>query len=88
MLQVLARRIGRQSGALRQTAGGVQESHAERLCAHPRWAGAFQQLRGFAGDSHDDFKPQYKDASSSSAIDTIEQDLKSHKVFVYMKVAG
>lgn len=54
---------------------------------HDAATGAVQQLRGFAGDSHDDFKPQFKDvSSSSSAIDTIEHDLKSHKVFVYMKV--
>lgn len=49
--------------------------------------GTLQLFKSFASDSHDDFKPQYKEqAATSSAIDTIETDLKSHKVFVYMKV--
>lgn len=60
--------------------------HVINECAHDA-TGPAQQLRRFAGDSHDDFKPQFKDtSSSSSAIDTVEQDLKAHKVFVYMKV--
>lgn len=36
-------------------------------------------------DSHDDFKPQVKSAPSSSVNDQIEQDIKEHRVFLYMK---
>ena len=36
---------------------------------------------------HDDFKPQVKAAPSASVAEQIEQDVKGHKVFLYMKVS-
>jgi hypothetical protein len=37
-------------------------------------------------DSHDDFKPKYKSDPASDVKTTIENDIKSHEVFIYMKV--
>lgn len=37
------------------------------------------------GDTHDDFKPQFKGDAPSNIADMIESDVKSQKVFVYMK---
>lgn len=37
-------------------------------------------------DSHDDFKPQVKGAASEGVEATIEKDIASHDVFIYMKV--
>lgn len=37
-------------------------------------------------DSHDDFKPKYKGETASDVNSTIENDIKSHDVFIYMKV--
>jgi len=46
--------------------------------------------RGFASssssDTHDDFKPQANEGTTASVLETIENDLKANKVFVYMKV--
>lgn len=36
-------------------------------------------------DSHDDFKPKYKGSSSANINEQIENDVKSNRVFVYMK---
>lgn len=54
-------------------------------------AACLQRLRrGFAvvsgEDSHDDFKPKYKDEPVDDAKTTIENDIKSNQVFIYMKV--
>jgi hypothetical protein len=54
-------------------------------------AACLQRLRrGFAvvsgEDSHDDFKPKYKTEPASDVNSTIENDIKSHEVFIYMKV--
>lgn len=54
-------------------------------------AACLQRLRrGFAvvsgDDSHDDFKPKYKTEPASDVKTTIENDIKSHEVFIYMKV--
>jgi hypothetical protein len=38
-------------------------------------------------DSHDDFKPKYKSQPASDINSTIEKDIKSHEVFIYMKVS-
>lgn len=37
-------------------------------------------------DSHDDFKPKYKAEPASDVNSTIENDINSHDVFIYMKV--
>lgn len=39
-------------------------------------------------DSHDDFKPKYKAEPAADVNSTIENDIKSHEVFIYMKVGG
>lgn len=39
---------------------------------------------GFSSDTHDDFKPKAKNASSS-VEDVITADVKAHNVFLYMK---
>ena len=39
---------------------------------------------GFSSDTHDDFKPKAKKASSS-VEDVITADVKAHNVFLYMK---
>lgn len=48
--------------------------------------------RGFAqspdSDTHDDFAPSFKAQPAASVSDQIQQDIKDHRVFVYMKVAG
>ena len=48
--------------------------------------------RGFAQtpdtDTHDDFAPSFKAQPAASVSDQIQQDIKDHKVFVYMKVPG
>lgn len=54
-------------------------------------AACLQRLRrGFAvvsgEDSHDDFKPKYKTEPASDVKTTIENDIKSYEVFIYMKV--
>lgn len=51
-----------------------------------------QQLRRFAvvsgDDSHDDFKPHYKQepVPEPDVDDQIKKDISSHQVFIYMKV--
>ena len=52
-------------------------------------AGAVSAWRGYSTideDTHDDFKPQVKTEAPSSLVDQIESDVKSHDVFIYMKV--
>lgn len=53
-------------------------------------AGGNSLLRGMAqtsdSDTHDDFAPQVKASPASSVVEQIQQDIKEHKVFVYMKV--
>ncbi len=52
------------------------------------YAGAFGALRRFStvdDDTHDDFKPQVKAEPSGSLVEQIENDIKSHDVFIYMK---
>lgn len=54
------------------------------------FAGATSLLRGMAqtpgSDTHDDFAPQFKASPGASVAEQIQQDIKEHKVFVYMKV--
>ena len=58
-------------------------------------AGAYAVHHSFAtsaagpsdSDVHDDFKPQVKAAPSASVAEQIEQDVKGHKVFLYMKAS-
>ena len=58
-------------------------------------AGAYAVNHSFAtsaagpsdSDVHDDFKPQVKAAPSASVAEQIEQDVKGHKVFLYMKAS-
>lgn len=38
------------------------------------------------GDMHSDFQPQVKATPAASVSEQIQQDIKDHKVFVYMKV--
>ena len=40
-----------------------------------------------SSDTHDDFKPKYKQEPVSDAEATIKTDIAGHDVFVYMKVA-
>lgn len=51
-------------------------------------AGGFLAARQFSTDqdSHDDFKPQVKAAAAGDVEQTIEKDINSHDVFIYMKV--
>lgn len=51
-------------------------------------AGSLLSTRRFSSepDSHDDFKPQVKAAPAGSVDETIQQDISSHDVFIYMKV--
>jgi hypothetical protein len=51
-------------------------------------SGSVLPVRWFSSepDSHDDFKPQMKAAPAGSVDATIEQDISSHDVFIYMKV--
>jgi len=55
-------------------------------------ASQLQQLRRFAvvsgEDSHDDFKPQYKQepVPEPDVNGQIKEDISSHQVFIYMKV--
>ena len=37
-------------------------------------------------DSHDDFKPKYKAEPVDDVTSTIQNDISSHDVFIYMKV--
>lgn len=37
-------------------------------------------------DTHDDFKPKYKEPPADNVEDTIKNDVSTHKVFLYMKV--
>ncbi len=48
---------------------------------------AARQFSTTDDDTHDDFKPQVKAAPAGSVEQTIEQDIKSHDVFLYMKVS-
>lgn len=47
-------------------------------------------MRGMAqssdSDMHSDFQPQVKATPAASVSEQIQQDIKDHKVFVYMKV--
>ncbi len=51
-------------------------------------AGGYSAARLFStdADSHDDFKPQVKAAPAGDVEATIEKDISSHDVFIYMKV--
>ena len=81
------------SSALRQVcssafAGPAQTRHGASAC---KAADDAARTRGFAAsaaeDSHDDFKPQAHASGPAAGVrETIEQDLKENKVFVYMKV--
>lgn len=53
-------------------------------------AGGCSAARLFStdADSHDDFKPQVKAAPAGDVEATIEKDISSHDVFIYMKVRG
>ena len=55
-------------------------------------AGGFAAVRHYSAedDSHDDFKPKVKAAAAApgSVASTIEQDISSHDVFIYMKARG
>ncbi len=62
-----------------------------RLMNMPVVAAACQSfVRGMAqtpdSDMHSDFQPQVKSTPAASAVEQIQQDIKDHKVFVYMKV--
>lgn len=62
-----------------------------RLIIMPVLAAASQTfVRGMAqtpdSDMHSDFQPQVKSTPAASAVEQIQQDIKDHKVFVYMKV--
>ena len=62
-----------------------------RLMNIPVVAAAYQPfVRGMAqtpdSDMHSDFQPQVKSTPAASAAEQIQQDIKDHKVFVYMKV--
>lgn len=53
-------------------------------------AGSYGSVRLFSAagvddDTHDDFKPQVKGGPSASLVDQIEDDIKTHDVFLYMK---
>lgn len=51
--------------------------------------GGYSAARLFStdADSHDDFKPQVKAAAAAGDVEaTIEKDVGSHDVFIYMKV--
>ena len=57
----------------------------------PVLAAVYQySVRGLAqtpdSDMHSDFQPQVKSTPAASAAEQIQQDIKDHKVFVYMKV--
>jgi len=53
-------------------------------------AASHSLMRGMAqtpdSDMHSDFQPQVKSSPAASATEQIQQDIKDHKVFVYMKV--
>jgi monothiol glutaredoxin len=59
------------------------------LTVSPRWNAAAGSLAACPfstdTDSHDDFKPQAKAALAGSAEQTIQNDISTHDVFVYMK---
>lgn len=62
-----------------------------KLMNMPVVAAACQSfVRGMAqtpdSDMHSDFQPQVKSTPAASAAEQIQQDIKDHKVFVYMKV--
>lgn len=67
-----------------------RQASAPTLLTRCAAAGAFAAFRGFSttadDDSHDDFKPQVKAQPGSSVDKQIEDDIKSHNVFIYMKV--
>lgn len=47
----------------------------------------FSEVVGSEG-SHDDFKPESKEASAvPDVFDTIKKDISTHRVFLYMKVS-
>jgi hypothetical protein len=56
------------------------------LNASPLFAGGIAALLLFSTDSHDDFKPQVKAQPASSVEEQIEKDVKSHDIFLFMKV--
>ena len=49
-------------------------------------SGLYRLFSAAADDSHDDFKPKVKGQAGASVAEQIEADVKSHNVFLYMKV--
>ncbi|KAL3134092.1 hypothetical protein ABBQ32_008516 [Trebouxia sp. C0010 RCD-2024] len=64
----------------------IARSFSPRVC---NAASSTTCLRGMAqssdSDIHSDFQPQIKATPSASVSEQIQQDIKDHKVFVYMK---
>lgn len=70
---------------LLSSARTIARSFSPRICSP-----AYQSsVRGMAqtpdSDMHSDFQPQVKTTPAASAVEQIQQDIKDHKVFVYMK---
>lgn len=67
----------------------MPSQHGKFLAGAARSASAWRQYAigtSTTDETHDDFKPKYKEEPVSDVEATIQADIASHHVFIYMKV--
>jgi hypothetical protein len=85
---------GLPAGAPAELGGAEAASPALTPASHAGAASSAGAWRHYAigtdtsSDTHDDFKPKYKEEPAGDAEATIRQDISGHDVFMYMKVGA